>query len=46
MAGLVIRTEDGAAKARALLADRGLRPAMGGVMVPPEAAGGAAVVFV
>jgi hypothetical protein len=45
MAGMVIRTEDGGAKARALLADRGLRPAMGGVMVPPEAAGGAAVVF-
>lgn len=46
MAGMVIRTGDGAAQARALLAHLPLREAMGGAMVPPEQAGGAAVVFV
>lgn len=46
MAGMVIRTGDGAAKARGLLAHLPLRDAMGGAMVPPEHAGGAAVVFV
>ncbi len=46
MAGMVIRTGDGAAQARALLAHLPLRDAMGGAMVPPGNAGGAAVVFV
>jgi hypothetical protein len=42
----VIRTEDGAAAARALLSGLPLREAPeGGVMVAPEHAGGAAVVF-
>jgi hypothetical protein len=45
MAGMVIRTGDGAAAARALLADLPLREAPEGPMVPPELAGGAAVVF-
>jgi hypothetical protein len=46
MAGLVIRTADGGAAARALLQALPLREAPeGGVMVPPEHAGGAAVVF-
>jgi hypothetical protein len=45
MAGMVIRTDDGAAKARALLAGLPTREAPDGLMVPPEAAGGAAVVF-
>jgi hypothetical protein len=45
MAGMVIRTDDRGAKARALLAHLPPREAMGGVMVPPEQAGGAAVVF-
>jgi len=45
MAGMVIRTEDATAKVRALLGPI-LRAMAGGVMVPPEHAGGAAVVFV
>lgn len=43
-AGMVVRTEDGAGAARALLGERLLR-APGGWMVPPRLAGGAAVVF-
>jgi hypothetical protein len=45
MAGMVIRTRDGGAAARALLAGLPLREAPDGVMVPPEHAGGCAVVF-
>ncbi|PWS38777.1 VOC family protein [Falsiroseomonas bella] len=45
MAGFIIRTNDRAASARALLADLPLRDAPEGVMVPPEHAGGAAVIF-
>jgi hypothetical protein len=45
MAGMVIRTEDATAKLRALIGPI-LREVPGGVMVPPEQAGGAAVVFV
>ncbi len=46
LAGMVLRTADGAAAARAVLAGLPLRDAPGGgVMVPPEAAGGCAVVF-
>jgi hypothetical protein len=44
MAGVVIRTTDGGAAARALLGPM-LRAAPDGAMVPPEHAGGAAVVF-
>jgi hypothetical protein len=46
MAGMVIRTADGAAAARALLSALPLRDVPeGGFMVPPDEAGGAAVVF-
>jgi hypothetical protein len=45
MAGMVIRTGDGNAAARRLLADQPLREAPDGLMVPPEHAGGAALVF-
>jgi hypothetical protein len=45
IAGMVIRTTDSGAAARALLADLPLRDAPEGVMVPPEHAGGAAVIF-
>jgi hypothetical protein len=45
MAGMVLRTGDGGAAARGVLAGLPLREAPDGVMVPPEAAGGAAVVF-
>jgi hypothetical protein len=49
MAGMVLRTVDGGAAARALLKDLPLREMSegvpGGVMVPPEHAGGCAVVF-
>lgn len=45
MAGMVIRTTDKGASARALLRDLKLRDAPDGVMVPPEHAGGCAVVF-
>jgi hypothetical protein len=45
MAGMVIRTADGGAAARALLRDLPLREMPDGLMVPPEHAGGCAVVF-
>lgn len=45
MAGLVLRTADRGAAARALLRDLPLREAPEGIMVPPEEAGGAAVIF-
>ena len=45
IAGLVIRTTDKAASARALLKDLPLREAPDGPMVPPAHAGGIAVVF-
>ncbi|WP_372622508.1 VOC family protein [Falsiroseomonas sp.] len=45
MAGMVIRTSDKAAAARALLRDLKLVETPDGVMVPPEFTGGAAVVF-
>jgi hypothetical protein len=44
MAGMTIRTDDSGAAARALLGNI-LRDAPDGVMVPPELAGGAAVIF-
>lgn len=45
MAGLVIQTGDQAQAARAVLAGLPTRSVPGGIMVPPEQAGGAAVVF-
>ena len=45
MAGMVIRTADKAAAARALLNGLPTREAPEGLMVPPEHAGGAAVIF-
>lgn len=45
MAGMVIRTEDGGAAARQVLAGIPTRAAPAGLMVPPEHAAGAAVVF-
>ncbi len=45
MAGLVIRTEDRCESARRLLSGLDLVEAPDGMMVPPSAAGGAAVVF-
>jgi hypothetical protein len=45
MAGMVIRTRDGGSAARAVLAGLPTRAAPDGLMVPPEHAGGAAVVF-
>lgn len=45
MAAMVVRTGDSARAARSLLAHLPLTPALGGVMVPPEHAGGAALVF-
>jgi hypothetical protein len=45
MAGMVIRTVDQGAAARALLRGMELREMPDGVMVPPEQAGGCAVVF-
>jgi hypothetical protein len=45
MAGMVIRTEDGAAAARQVLTGIPTRAAPAGLMVPPEHAAGAAVVF-
>lgn len=46
MAGIVLRTEDGGARAGALLAGLPLRAAPGGgVLVPAAQAGGAAVIF-
>ena len=45
MAGIVVRTSDGGAAARRVLDGIPTRPAPGGIMVPPEHAAGAAVVF-
>ena len=45
MAGVVIRTGDGARAARQVLEGLPTRDAPQGLMVPPEVAGGAAVVF-
>ncbi|NKC33915.1 VOC family protein [Falsiroseomonas selenitidurans] len=45
IAGMVIRTGDQGRAARAVLEGLPTRPAPDGLMVPPEAAGGAAVVF-
>lgn len=45
MAGMVLRTADGAAAARRVLAGIPTRDAPDGLMVPPEAACGAALVF-
>jgi hypothetical protein len=45
IAGFVVRTDDGNAAARALLAGMETREAPDGLMVPPELAGGAAMVF-
>ena len=47
IAGIALRTEDGGATARAWLAERGVphRVAGDALMVPPEAAGGAAILF-
>ena len=45
MAGMVLRTADGGAAARRVLAGVATRAAPDGLMVPPEAACGAALVF-
>jgi len=45
MAGMVLRTEDGGAAARRVLAGIATRDAPDGLMVPPEAACGVALVF-
>jgi len=45
MAGLVIRTDDAGLRARTVLQGLPTRASPLGLMVPPEAAGGAAVVF-
>ncbi len=47
LAGMVVRTADGNAAIRAILAREGIaaRELAAGLMVPPEAAGGAALVF-
>lgn len=45
MAGMVLRTADGGAAARRVLAGIATRDAPDGLMVPPEAACGAALVF-
>jgi len=45
MAGMVLRTADGGAAARRVLAGVATRDAPDGLMVPPEAACGAALVF-
>ena len=45
MAGIVVRTSDGGAAARQVLAGIPTGQAPGGLMVPPEHAAGAAVVF-
>ncbi|MXP62999.1 VOC family protein [Roseomonas sp. M0104] len=45
LAGFTVRTEDGNAAVRRLLAGLPLREAPEGLMVPPELAGGAALVF-
>jgi hypothetical protein len=45
MAGMVVRTADGAASARRILAGTPTREAPEGIMVPPEFAAGAAIIF-
>lgn len=45
LAGFVLRTDDGNAAARRLWADLPLRAVPGGLMLPPEQAGGAALVL-
>jgi hypothetical protein len=45
MAGLVVRTDDRCAAARALLAGAATVEAPDGLMVPPALTGGAALVF-
>jgi hypothetical protein len=45
MAGMVVRTGDGAAAARRILAGIPTREAPEGIMVPPEYAAGAALIF-
>ncbi len=45
MAGMVVRTADGAAAARRILAGIPTREAPEGIMVPPEYAAGAALIF-
>jgi hypothetical protein len=45
MAGMVVRTADGAASARRILAGIPTREAPDGIMVPPEYAAGAALIF-
>lgn len=45
LAGFVLRTDDGNATARRLWSGLPLRPVPGGIMVPPELAGGAALVL-
>lgn len=45
IAGMVIRTEDKGARAKALLSGLPIRQTPLGLMVPPELAGGAAVIF-
>jgi hypothetical protein len=45
MAGMVVRTADGAASARRILAGIPTREAPEGIMVPPEFAAGAAIIF-
>ncbi|MCA3413970.1 MAG: VOC family protein, partial [Roseomonas sp.] len=45
MAGMVVRTADGAASARRILAGIPTREAPEGIMVPPEHAAGAALIF-
>jgi hypothetical protein len=45
MAGMMVRTADGAASARSILAGIPTREAPEGIMVPPEYAAGAALIF-
>jgi hypothetical protein len=45
MAGMVVRTADGAASARRILSGIPTREAPEGIMVPPEFAAGAAIIF-
>jgi hypothetical protein len=45
MAGMVVQTADGAASARRILAGIPTREAPEGIMVPPEHAAGAALIF-
>jgi len=45
MAGMVVRTADGAASARRILAGIPTREVPDGIMVPPEYAAGAALIF-